>query len=283
MIMALGLSVLVGCGNSGEVGDNATEEISVVSREDGSGTRGAFIELFEIEEKDAEGTKIDYTSDMAEITNSTSVMMTTIAGNPNAIGYISLGAKNATVKAVDIDGVEPTRDHIKNGTYSIARPFHIATKNGLSEAATDFIAYIMSQEGQAVVEATGYISQENTGAYNKKMIEGKISVAGSSSVTPVMEKLKEAYTLLHPNVDIEIQQSDSTTGMTSVMEGVCDIGMASRNLKESELAAGLTPTVIAMDGIAIIVNSENAVSTLSKENVKEIFKGNITDWAKVNE
>jgi len=287
MIMTLALSLLTGCGNGGEVtSDNANggkETISVVSREDGSGTRGAFIELFGIEEKNAEGNKIDYTTDMAEVTNSTSVMMTTIAGNPNAIGYISLGAMNDTVKALDIDGVTPTIEHIKDGTYSIARPFHIATKGNLSEATTEFISFMMSQEGQAIVEKTGYISKGNTGVYNKKAVEGKVSVAGSSSVTPVMEKLKEAYLLVNPDATIEVQQSDSTTGMTSVMEGVCDIGMASRDLKDSETAAGLVPTVIAMDGIAMIVNTENPISALKKENVKEIFKGNIATWAEINQ
>ncbi|MDD3251637.1 MAG: substrate-binding domain-containing protein [Lachnospiraceae bacterium] len=255
--------------------------ITVVSREDGSGTRGAFIELFGIEEKDASGQKIDNTTEDAEITNSTSVMMTTISGNTEAVGYISLGSLNDTVKAVKIDGAEATVDNIKAAKYKIARPFNIATKEGLSDVAADFIKYIMSEDGQKVVEDNGYISQGNEGAYTSAGLSGKVVVAGSSSVTPVMEKLKEAYTALNPNVTIEVQQSDSTTGMTSAIEGVCDIGMASRDLKDSETGAGLTSTVIAMDGIAVIVNNDSPVEELTSENVKAIFTGEVTDWEDV--
>lgn len=255
--------------------------ITVVSREDGSGTRGAFIELFGIEEKNDAGEKMDMTTEDAEITNSTSVMMTTIAGNQEAIGYISLGSLNDTVKALKIDGAEATVDNIKSGSYKIARPFNIATSENVSDAAADFIKYIMSEEGQKVVEDNGYISQGNEGAYSAAGVSGKIVIAGSSSVTPVMEKLKEAYAVLNPDVTIEVQQSDSTTGMTSAIEGVCDIGMASRELKDSELEAGLTPTVIAMDGIAVIVNNDSPVAELSSDNVKAIFTGEATDWADI--
>ena len=255
--------------------------ITVVSREDGSGTRGAFIELFGIEEKNDAGEKVDNTTEDAEITNSTSVMMTTIAGNKEAVGYISLGSLNDTVKAVKIDGAEATVDDIKSGTYKIARPFNIATKEGLSDVAADFIKYIMSEDGQKVIEDNGYISQGNEGAYTAAGLNGKIVVAGSSSVTPVMEKLKEAYAVLNPDVTIEVQQSDSTTGMTSAIEGVCDIGMASRELKDSETGAGLTATVIAMDGIAVIVNNDSPVEELTSDNVKAIFTGEVTDWADV--
>lgn len=255
--------------------------ITVVSREDGSGTRGAFIELFGIEEKDDSGEKFDMTTEDAEITNSTSVMMTTIAGDQDAIGYISLGSLNDTVKAVRIDGSEASVDNIKSGAYQIARPFHIATGENVSDVAADFIKYIMSEEGQKVVEDSGYISRGNEGAYQAAGVSGKIVVAGSSSVTPVMEKLKEAYAILNPDVTVEVQQSDSTTGMTSAIEGVCDIGMASRELKDSELEAGLTPSVIAMDGIAVIVNNESPVEELTSDHVKAIFTGEATDWADI--
>lgn len=255
--------------------------ITVVSREDGSGTRGAFIELFGIEEKNDAGEKMDMTTEDAEITNSTSVMMTTIAGNKDAIGYISLGSLNDTVKAVKIDGAEATVENIKSGAYKIARPFNIATGGTMSDAAADFIKYIMSEEGQKVVEDNGYISQGNEGAYHGAGVSGKVVIAGSSSVTPVMEKLKEAYTILNPDVTIEVQQSDSTTGMTSALEGVCDIGMASRELKDSELEAGLVPTVIAMDGIAVIVNNDSPVAELGSADVKAIFTGEATDWADI--
>lgn len=262
-------------------GGKAEGPITVVSREDGSGTRGAFIELFGIETKNDAGEKVDNTTEDAEITNSTSVMMTTIAGNKGAIGYVSLGSLNDTVKAVAIDGADATVDAIKAGEYKVARPFNIAVKDGLSDVASDFITFIMSEDGQKVVEDNGYISQGNEGAYTASGLKGKVVVAGSSSVTPVMEKLKEAYVAVNPDVEIEVQQSDSTTGMTSAIEGVCDIGMASRDLKDSELEAGLTPTVIAMDGIAVVVNNESPVSELTSENVKDIFTGDITDWADV--
>ena len=255
--------------------------ITVISREDGSGTRGAFIELFGIEVKNDAGEKVDMTTDDAEITNSTSVMMTSVAGNTEAIGYISLGSLNDTVKVVKIDGAEATVDNIKSGTYKIARPFNIATKGEVSDVAQDFIKYIMSEDGQKVVEDAGYISQGNAGAFKAAGVKGKINIAGSSSVTPVMEKLKEAYVAVNPDVQIEVQQSDSTTGMTSAAEGVCDIGMASRELKDSELSAGLTPTVIAIDGIAVVVNKNNDVDGLTSDQVKSIYTGSITKWSEV--
>lgn len=282
-VLALGMAAasLTACGGGQAKTSAAEGPITVVSREDGSGTRGAFIELFGIEEKNDAGEKVDMTTEDAEITNSTSVMMTTIAGNKDAVGYISLGSLNDTVKAVKIDGAEAAVDNIKSGAYKIARPFNIATGENVSEAAADFLKFIMSEDGQKVVEDNGYISQGNEGAYNAAGISGKIVLAGSSSVTPVMEKLKEAYVLLNPEVSIEVQQSDSTTGMTSVVEGVCDIGMASRELKDSELEAGLTPLVIAMDGIAVIVNNDSPVEELSSDNVKAIFTGEVTDWADI--
>ena len=262
--------------------DSALEgPITVISREDGSGTRGAFIELFGSEEKNDAGETIDNTTDTAEITNSTAVMMTTVAGNDNAIGYVSLGSLNDSVKALSIDGVEASADNIKSGTYKIARPFNIATKGEVSDVAQDFIKYIMSEDGQKVVEDNGYISQGNDGAYESAGLSGKVVVGGSSSVTPVMEKLKEAYVALNPDVTIEVQQSDSTTGMTSAIEGVCDIGMASRDLKDSEIEKGLTGTTIAMDGIAVIVNNDSPVEELSSDSVKGIYTGEITDWADV--
>ena len=280
IVMGLIITVLVafaGCGRT------ANDKITVVSREDGSGTRGAFIELFKIEEKDSNGNKVDYTTEDADITNSTSVMMTSVAGNAKAIGYISLGSLNESVKAVMIDGAEATVENLKSGAYKISRPFNIATKGTVSEATQVFIDFILSSEGQAVVEDNGYISAGNHGAFSGSAISGKVVVAGSSSVTPVMEKLKEAYIAVNPNVEIEIQQNDSTTGMNSVTEGICDIGMASRELKDSEINAGLTPTVIAMDGIAVIVNNENTVNGLTSEQVKAIFTGKITHWGEINE
>ena len=266
---------------SGSSSFDTTQAISVVSREDGSGTRSAFIELFGIEEEDASGNKVDQTTPGADITNSTSVMMTTISSTPYAIGYISLGSLNGTVKAVKIDGNEASVENVKNGSYKVARPFNIATKSDISEVAQDFIDFILSAEGQAVVEENGYVSVVTGEAYAGNQPSGKVVIAGSSSVTPVMEKLKEAYLQVNPNATIEVQQSDSTTGMTSAIDGICDIGMASRELKDSEKEKGLTATVIAMDGIAVIVNPDNTVDDLTSEQVKSIFKGETTVWSDV--
>ncbi|MGI6176110.1 MAG: substrate-binding domain-containing protein [Christensenellales bacterium] len=262
---------------------DSSREISVISREDGSGTRGAFVELMGIEEKDDDGNKMDMTSEEAIITNSTNVMMTTVAGNPYSIGYISLGSLNNTVKAVQVDGVDATVDNIKSGEYTVARPFNIATMGELSDAAQDFMDFIMSSEGQAIVEESGYIAiADDSEAYAGNNASGKVVVAGSSSITPVMEKLKEGYATVNTNVEVEIQQSDSSTGMTSAVEGICDIGMASRELKDSELEAGLTPVVIAMDGIAVIVHNDNPVESLTSDQIKGIFKGEAGAWSDLN-
>lgn len=264
-------------------GGDMTGEITVLSREDGSGTRGAFIELFGIEQKNDAGEKEDMTTDDAQITNSTSVMMTTVQGNPKAIGYISLGSLDeSVVKAVGIDGAAPTVENVKAGTYKVVRPFNIATKGEASEVAQDFINFIMSADGQKVVSENGYITVDDAApAYTASGVSGKIVVGGSSSVTPVMEKLKEAYMALNPDVTVEVQQSDSTTGMTSTIDGAYDIGMASRELKDSELEAGLTPTVIAQDGIAVIVNKENTLTGLTSEQVLSIYTGETTDWSEL--
>lgn len=255
--------------------------IDVISREDGSGTRGAFIELFGVEQKDASGEKVDYTTDDAEITNSTEVMITSVAGDKQAIGYISLGSLNDSVKALKIDGAAATVEDIKDGSYKIARPFNIVTTGEVSDVAQDFINFIFSEEGQKVVEDNGYISQGNQGAYTASGKSGKVTVAGSSSVTPVMEKLAEAYKALNSDVTVEVQQSDSTTGVTSSIEGVCDIGMASRDLKDEETAKGAQGQVIAMDGIAVVVNNENSFEDLTAEQVKDIYVGDTTDWSEL--
>ena len=277
-VMCMG--TMVACGSSGSA-SNDSKTITVVSREDGSGTRGAFIELFGIEEKDASGKKVDNTTDDATITNSTEVMMTTVAGDEAAIGYTSLGALNSSIKALKVDGAEATAANVKSGTYKISRPFNIATKGTVSEVTQDFINYILSEDGQKIVESNGYISQGNSGAFTSNGASGKIVVAGSSSVTPVMEKLLEAYQKVNTGAKIELQESDSTTGMTAAIDGTCDIGMASRELKDSEKSAGLTNQVIALDGIAVIVNNKNSASNITSEQVKAIFTGETTDWSNV--
>ena len=256
---------------------DAGKLIDVISREDGSGTRGAFVELTGVEQK-IDGKKVDMTTEDAQITNNTAVMMTTVAGDTYAIGYISLGSLNDSVKAVKVAGVEATAENVKSGAYKVARPFNIAWKeDALSDAGKDFIAYILSSEGQAIVNANGYVGSDDAAAYEAAGVTGKVVVAGSSSVSPVMEKLAEAYVAANANVEIEIHTSDSTTGMTSAMEGSCEIGMASRELKEAE-AAELESTAIAMDGIAVIVNNDNPVEDLSLEQIGAIYTGETTAW-----
>ncbi|MBM6923140.1 extracellular solute-binding protein [Hydrogenoanaerobacterium saccharovorans] len=281
MCAALAVGALSGCSSNenSSTADNSTagNPISVVTREDGSGTRGAFVELFGIE--DADGN--DAITQSAEISNSTSVVMTTVAGNPDAIGYISLGSLNNTVKALEIDGVAATVENINNGTYKVYRPFNIATKEGLSETAQDFVNFIMSEQGQAIVAEEGYISVENSGSYTPSGKTGTVTVSGSSSVTPVMQVLKEEYEALNPDVTIELQQSDSTTGVNDAIAGTSDIGMASRALKDSELEQGVVGTVIANDGIAVIVNNESTVTGLTSEQVKGIYMGELTNWSEV--
>lgn len=300
LMAALAISMMTGCGSKQDTAADTTadapaadeadtsesdqsadaagsltgNEITVVSREDGSGTRGAFIELTGVKQDDQDLTTVE-----AIITNSTEVMMTTVAGDENAIGYASMGSMNDTVKAVNVGGVEPTAENVKNGSYALSRPFNIATKDTVSDVAQDFINFIMSADGQAVIEDKGYIAiDDKAAAFESNGAAGKIVVAGSSSVTPVMEKLQEAYLAINSGAEIELQESDSTTGMTQAIDGTCDIGMASRDLKDSELEAGLTPTAIAMDGICVIVNHANDITDLSTDDIAAIFKGERTEW-----
>ncbi|MBE6119070.1 MAG: phosphate ABC transporter substrate-binding protein [Erysipelotrichaceae bacterium] len=283
-MLALGLSAtaLVGCSSGGDDAQSdegtASGAITVVSREDGSGTRGAFTELMGIEE---DGT--DNTTSSAQITNSTSVMMTTVEGNPYAIGYISLGSLNDTVKAVTVDGVEATVENVESGEYTVSRPFLVCTTEEISELGQDFMNFIMSDEGQAIVEEEGYIPRETTGAFTSNGASGDLTVGGSSSVTPVMEKLAEAYEKINTDANVSVQQSDSTSGAENTISGVYEIGMCSRDLTEEEQSKGLTPTTIALDGIAVIVNKENAVDNLTTDQIKQIYTGEITDWADISE
>ncbi len=279
----LSMGVLVGCGGTSDSTEGGTGTINVISREDGSGTRSAFVELFGVEEKDANGEKIDRTKADASVTNSTAVMMTNVANDPNAIGYLSLGSLDDSVKAVKIDNVDATADNVKNGTYAVSRPFNIVTKDSVSEVAQDFIDFILSADGQKIVEDNKYTaSVDNAKAFKTKAPTGKLVIAGSSSVSPVMEALKEAYLAVNTNAEIEIQTSDSTTGVNSAKEGICDIGMASRELKDEEKSAGLTATVIAIDGIAVIVNDSNPIETMTKDQVKSVYVGETTDWSQLN-
>lgn len=278
VMSAVILGTFAGCGQHGEPG--LTGAINVTSREDGSGTRSAFVELFGIEEKQEDGSKLDRTKPDACITNSTAVMLLNVSGDPHGLGYISLGALNNSVKALHIDGAEPTAENIKNGSYTVARPFNIVTQADLTPQAQDFIHFILSAEGQKIVEEENYVAvSESLPSYQSSNPQGKIVVVGSSSVAPVMEALKEAYEEQNPDVSVELQTNDSTTGVNATIDGICDIGMASRNLKDTELEAGISTTCIALDGVVVITNHENTIDNLSKEQVESIFVGEATDWS----
>lgn len=253
------------------------ESIYPISREMGSGTRGAFVDIFDV--KQETGKKIDATSKKAEVTNSTGVMITTVANSKNAIGYISLGALNDEVKALKIDGVAPSVANINNKSYTIFRPFNVVTKTK-TPLAEDFLNYASSQNALAIIEKAGYIAVSKN-AFSSNKPKGKLVIAGSSSVTPLMEKLKEAYEKINPNANLEILQSDSTTGVNSTIEGIADIGMVSREVKQSELKKGLKAQVLALDGLAVIVHKSNKLDSISKENVKKIFMGELSEWDKV--
>jgi phosphate transport system substrate-binding protein len=272
--LSLAATSMAGCSKK------TNETITVISREDGSGTRGAFIELLKIEEKDENGKKVDKTISDAVIAEGTDVVLTQVSNDKNAIGYISLGSVKDSIKALKIDGVVASSENVKNGSYPVARPFNIATKGDISETAQDFINFIMSKEGQAVVAKSYIAIDDNAPAYSGTKPSGKVVIAGSSSVTPVMEKLKEAYAEVNPNAEIEVQMSDSTAGMQSAIDGICEIGMASRELKDSEKAE-LSGTAIALDGIAVIVNTENSLSDISSEDIKKIYTGEIKTWSDI--
>ncbi len=278
--VALLATSLVACGANNSTTDVSKKDITVISREEGSGTRGAFIELTGVQEKDASGKKIDKTTKDAIIANGTDNVLTQVAGNDAAIGYISLGSLNDTVKALKVDGVEATSENVKNGSYKVQRPFNIATKGTVSEVSQDFIDYIMSKDGQDVIGKSYIPAKDGAAAYAGKKPTGNVVVAGSTSVGPIMEKLAEAYMKVNTNAKVTVQQTDSTAGMKATTDGTCDIGMSSRELTDSEKST-LTPLEIAKDGIAIIVNKANTLSDATKDMLKNIYNGTTTKWADV--
>lgn len=287
----LAVSAFAGCGGAGSSSNGASDAgsdaakfdasktISVVTREEGSGTRDAFTELTGVLVKDGDN-KTDNTTTSAVTINSTEAVITNVKDNDAAIGYISLGSLNDTVKALKIGGVEATADNVKSGDYAVSRPFNIAYKGELSDVAQDFVDYIMSSDGQKIVSDNGYVTVSENAAYSGKKPSGKISVAGSSSVSPVMEKLAEAYQKVNTNAKVQIQTSDSSAGMQSAMGGTCDIGMASRDLKDEEKST-LKVETIAKDGIAVIVNNANTCDDLTLDQVKSIYTGETTVWSDI--
>ncbi len=281
----VGSMAITACSSSGDesADDSANASaisgsINVITREDGSGTRSAFAELIDIEADDGG----DLITANAAVSNSTAVVLTNVANDSGSIGYISLGSLDDSVKAISVDGVEASAENVSNGSYSLARPFNVVSGGDLSELAQDFLNFILSSDGQSIIEEEGYIAVADGDAYSASGLSGTVVVAGSSSVTPVMEVLAEEYEALNPDVDIQVQQSDSSTGVQSVIEGSCDLGMASRELSDSEIEQGVSSTVIAQDGIAVIVNLENSISNLTTEQIAGIYTGEITDWSEIS-
>ena len=278
LCVVMAIAVFTGCGNNNADSKTDGAPITVISREDGSGTRGAFTELMGIMVDD-----VDNTTTSAEISQSTSVVLTTVAGNKNSIGYVSLGSLNDAVKAVKVDGVDATVENIKGGSYAVSRPFLVVTNDKLTDVSKDFIKFILSKQGQDIIAEEGYITiDDNAADYEtQKGIKGKIVLAGSTSVSPVMQKLADVYKAIYSDVTLEIQQTGSGAGITSTIEGACDIGMSSRDLKPEETAEGIEGITIAMDGIAVVVNNENSVEDLTSEQIRQIFTGEVTDWSQV--
>lgn len=281
LVAAIAVTVFAGC--SAKKDNNKNENtasggaITVISREDGSGTRDAFTELMEI--IDEQGN--DATVDTAEITNSTSVMMSTVNGNANAIGYVSLGSLSDEVKALSLDGVAPSTQTVKDGSYKLQRPFNIAyNETSLSDAAKDFIRYIMSTQAAEVINEEGYIAMDTAEDYKASGLSGTVTLAGSTSVAPLMNVLADKYEILNPNVKIEIQESGSSAGIQSAIEGAVNIAMSSRNLKDEESKV-LASKKIALDGIAVIVNSSNGLNNITSAHLKDIYTGKVTKWEEV--
>ena len=284
---ALALS-MVACGSDASTSTStstgsesgASASITVVTREDGSGTRSAFVELTGVETDEG-----DMTIATAQVANSTNNVMTSVQAEPSAIGYISMGSLNETVKGIAVDGVEPTTDNVKAGTYPISRPFNIVTNGDISaqdELTQDFVNWVMSADGQAICTEEGYIGDDAAEAYTSTQPSGSLAVGGSSSVSPVMEKLIETYMAdVNPNASIDLQTTDSTNGVTGALDGTYNIGMASRAISDDEASQGAVSTQLAMDGIAVIVNTENTVSNISMDSLRGIYTGEVTDWADV--
>lgn len=285
LVAAIAAVNLTGCQKSVQAGSDGAEvlsgDITVISREEGSGTRGAFVELIGIEEK-IDGEKVDQTTPDAQITNSTSVMMTTVAEDENALGYISLGSLNDTVKTIKVDGAAATEENIKKGTYKVARPFNVVRKEGNKNAVVDdFIDFIYSEDGQALVSDNGYVPTLESVVFESAKPKGKAVIGGSSSVSPLMEKLIEAYQTINPQASLELQTTDSTTGVSSTLDGSYDLGMASREIKAEEINKGAIPLAIATDGIAVIVNKRNSLEDITSTDLRAIYVGEMLAWDEI--
>ncbi|HBC29891.1 MAG TPA: phosphate ABC transporter substrate-binding protein [Clostridiales bacterium] len=256
------------------------KDITVVARDAASGTRGAFHEIMNIIVKEND-TEVDKLVVGALEFDGTDKVITAIEGDKYGIGYISLGSVSERIKAVAVDGVEPTVENVRSGSYSVSRPFLLVTKGTESKLVKDFLKFTESAEGQAITNEMKFIGAiDAPGEYTASGMSGTIKVAGSTSVAPLMEKLQEAYNELNPDVTFETQAQGSSQGIKAAIDGSYDIGMASRELKAEE-ASELNRYVLAIDGIAVIVNNENPKSDLAADDITNIYIGEITKWNEV--
>ena len=279
LVTIMAAASFAGCAG-GAGGFNQNRDITVVSREDGSGTRGAFTELTGVLVT-VDGNSTDMTSPEASIQNGTNAIMTNVAGDNYAIGYISTGSIGDTIKTVNVDGVAPTTANILTGTYKISRPFIIITQDNLSPVAVDFINFIMSVEGQNVIGISYIPIDQNPPAFTSNGAAGTIVIGGSTSVTPVMELLREHYLEINPGAVIEVHGTGSGAGITGAIDGLLDIGMSSREIRDSEMEQLHQEITICMDGIAVIVNKSNPIENLTIEQIRQIFTGEVSRWADV--
>jgi len=249
---------------------DADRVIAVFTREDGSGTRDAFVSLTGVGD------------DMyveAVVESETNQILTKIESNDTAIGYVSVGSLNPNVKALEIDGIAPSNETIMDGSYKLQRPLLVCVNADKENdpLVKDFIAFMISAEGQEQSASKWTVIDSDAPSYTSAGLSGVLKVGGSTSVEPLMQKLAEAYIALNPDVDIEISGGGSGTGINEATEGIIDIGMSSRNLKDEEKGA-LTATVIALDGVAVIINPANPITNMTTEQVRAIFTGEITRW-----
>ena len=283
-ISTISLSLLLAaCGSDDAATDNGSAagdfdvatDIHVITREDGSGTRGAFSEIANIVDENGD----DAITQSATVQNGTSAVMQGVAGDVYAIGYISLGSLDNSVKAVNVNGIEATPENIMSGDYEVARNFNVAYGGELSEVAQDFWDFMFSAQAQELVAEEGYVSVDTEATeYEAKALAGDITIVGSTSVQPIMERMAQAYREYNPDVVIDITAPGSGAGVTAAIDGTADIGMASRELSDEEQAQLSETAAIAVDGIAVILHLDNITEDLSLEDISGIYSGDITTW-----
>lgn len=254
---------------------DASSDIHVITREDGSGTRTAFTEIAGVVDENDD----DIITPTATVQNGTNAVMQGVAGDVYSIGYISLGSLNDSVKAVSVNGVAAEADLVASGEYEVARNFNVTYGGELSEVAQDFWDFMFSAQGQELAVDEGYVAADASAPeYEAKGLSGDITIVGSTSVEPVIEAMSEAYRELNPDVSIDITAPGSGAGVTAAIDGTADIGMASRELSDEEQDQVTETAAIAVDGIAVIVHNDNPLEDLSLEDIAGIYLGDLTSW-----